>query len=107
MIANGHTLDDIKNTYTTQQVWKFYEMCKKKEYNHYQTIANIMYMSVQCGSLADSKKASDEQKRHWKKFITNFDWDQLMRKSSRKQDPLAAFRSIGMAPGGIIQSRKG
>jgi hypothetical protein len=96
LIANGHDLDDIKYKYSTEQVYKFYEMCQKKEYDYYKTMAISMYNAIACGSIPDNQKTSQEQKKAWRKFIDHFDWDKLMRKAKAKPDPKKAFQGLPM-----------
>lgn len=92
LISNGHNINDVKNNYTTEQVYTFYERCLKDDMRRQQLDAIILYNSLLCTSQTD-KKGVVEQKKHWKKFIDSFDWDKAT--AEKKVDPLKAFGSLG------------
>ena len=96
LIAYGHNIDDVKNKYTVAQVYRFYEMCRKKDYDNYKMAAIIMYNAISCGSLPDSSKTRKEQNKVWRKFIDNLDWDVMMKKATAKPDPVRAFRGMSV-----------
>jgi len=77
-------------------VYKFYEMCKKKEYDYYKMMAIVHYNAIACGSIPDSQKAANAQKKHWREFIDKLDWDKMVRKAKAKPDPIKAFQGLGM-----------
>ena len=96
LIENGHRIEDIKYNYTVDQVYKFYEMCKKAEYDYYKMMAIVKYNAIACGSIPDSQKAASAQKKHWKSFIDKLDWDKLVSRAKAKPDPVKAFRGMSM-----------
>ena len=89
-----------------EQVYRFFEVCKKREIDASKQMAITMYNAIVCGSPSDNRKAAEEQKRHWRKFMKSLDWNHLMRiaESRANPDPLSAFRALGLTPEGIIKT---
>lgn len=92
LISNGHYIDDIKNKYTVDQVYMFYERCIKKEMQRQQMDAIIHYNCLLCTAQTDKKGAKD-QKKHWKKFLDSLEWDKVTKEKT--VDPLKAFGALG------------
>lgn len=95
LISNGHNVDDLVYKYTTLQVYKYYEMCKKKEMDDMKKDAIVLYNSLLCTAQTD-KKGINKQKAAWKDFMDKLDWDKMVKTSTKKPNPYRAFSALGM-----------
>ena len=76
-------------------------MCKKREYDFYKMLAITNYNSISCGTPAETKKAAQEKKQHWDKFLKNIDWNYLTALSEAragKATPMKMFTRLGFKP---------
>lgn len=94
MIANGHNIDDIKDKYTVDQVYRFYELCRKSEVEDNRRLAIAFYNSLVCTAQTD-KKGQGEQKRFWRKYLDSLDWNKIMKNASKKPEPFKVFQALG------------
>jgi cyclophilin family peptidyl-prolyl cis-trans isomerase len=87
--------------YSVEQVYKFYEICKKREYDNYKMLAIINYNAIACGTPADSSKGAREKSKHWGKFIEKLDWDKLVAMAEameKPKNPIKMFTKLGFKP---------
>jgi hypothetical protein len=107
LVTYGHSLEAIKNEYSVNQVYLFYEKCKKREIEAQRDIAITVFNAALCTSPSYSTKSAHDKQRQWNKFMDSLDWDKIAEKGKKKTigDMKKLFAGLGInIP--IIESNK-
>jgi len=96
----GTSLYDLKHNYTTDQIFLFYEKCRKNRLEDYRMEALVLTQSMVYTSPSNDKGSVRKKQRMWDKFIKSLDYEHLIAKSQKKiQNPekmLNVFKRIGV-----------
>lgn len=109
MITNGHDLDDLKYRYTIEQVYLFFEKCKKINLDNTRvdalTIANaINYASPR---FSDNNKDFNSRKKSWSDFMDSLDWGKLEQRGRKTiKDFSNMFKNAGIPIKGKDKTKK-
>lgn len=95
LISHGHKLEDLKYNYSVDQVYLFYENCRKKELEDYRMQAIIEAQAGVYTSPCYSRTDVQKRQRTWDKFISALDWGKLL-DNVEKKDPERMFNSSGV-----------
>ena len=82
-MSNGHHIDDIKYRYTIDQVYRFYEECRKSDLDEQRDLAITVANCLIFASPSSSKGDISKKKRAWDKFMDGLDWDKLTSKDKK------------------------
>lgn len=100
MISAGHNPYDIKQTYSVDQVYLYYEKCKKSEMENRFFSALIAGQAAVYGSPAYDQSGANKKSQHWKKFIDSFDWEKVLEKRKKTKEasrnPIGMFQAAGI-----------
>lgn len=91
-------MDDLKYKYTMDQVYLFYEKCKKVEMDSQKMDAIISANSMILATPSYDKSDGRKKHRAWEKFIDGLTWETLEKKSKgvTMGDFLGMFRQAGI-----------
>lgn len=73
MVSNNHNIYDVRNEYTIDQVYLYYEKCIKAELQDYKQQAIITANAMVYASPASDKNSLSKKQRAWESFINSFD----------------------------------
>jgi hypothetical protein len=96
----GTSLQDLKHNYTIDQIYLFFEKCKKEELASQKMDAIILANALVYTSPSMSTTDSSKKRRAWNKFMDSLTWNKI-RVSDKKPDPDALkmlFSSLGVKP---------
>jgi len=96
LVSNGHPLDDVKNRYTIDQVYLFFEKCKKMMLEQDRMNAIVTARSMMYSSPYVDKK---DRERSWKEFMDSLNWDNLHKAAKEKKKGTAIltnFKALGI-----------
>jgi len=84
LIAYGHSIDDIKWKYTIDQVYFFFEKCKKMELDSLRENAMVTANSMLLSTPVYDKRDVSKRRMAWEKFIQTLTWGSLEKKAHKK-----------------------
>jgi hypothetical protein len=96
-VEYGHDLYKIKNDYTIDQVYLFYDKCRKLYYDEKKLDAYIALQSAVYAAPAYSKSDVSKKKRNWENFIKTLDYGSIVGKSNKTVGNLKSlFSKLGV-----------
>lgn len=98
LIRHGHNIDDIKWKYTIDQVYFFFEGCKKLEMEDMKNMAFVVSNSMILSSPVYSQSDLSKRRQAWQKFIRSLTWSDLEKKAEKKtiNDYVGMFGAVGV-----------
>ena len=107
MIKNGHNFFDLKDKYTVEQVYLFYEECLKEDLETKKFNAISTANAVSYATPAQDRKGAADKKRHWTQFIDSLDWEKLKSKGRKTAGQLRShFMNISRLSRGELKVKK-
>ncbi len=85
LVEVGHDIHRIRDEYTIDQVYLFYEKTKKLEMERNRMNAIIFAKAVYCMSSSDNQQAANAKNRDWKQFMDALDFDKLTKPKDLKK----------------------
>lgn len=101
LISNGHSLYDLKYTYTIAQIYMFYEKIKKIELDTERMTALTMTNCLVYATPANDVSESRIKNRNFQQFMDSLNWNSFAEKAERKTQPRAAADTLKRLLGGV------
>ncbi len=95
LVDAGHNIHRIRDEYTVDQVYLFYEKAKKLEMERNRMNAIIFAKAVYCMSPSETQQSANAKSRDWKQFMNALDFEKLTKpKDLRKSFAIAGIPMI-------------
>jgi len=104
LITYGHSIDNIKWKYTMEQVYFFFERCKRMELNNLREKAMVTANAMLLSSPVYSKKDATQRRMAWDRFINSLTWGALEKKANKKT--IGDFRNMFSRIGLKVRKKK-
>ena len=102
----GQSIRDLRDTYTIDQIYLMYEICKKDEMYSRKSDAIIMANAMVYASPSYDKSAARNKQRAWEKFIRSLDWERVSKGYDKKESYKSMKKSL-LGLGGLLMVKKG
>lgn len=86
----------MRDNFTIDQIYLFYEKCRKDELDKQRTNAIILAQSFIFATPAYDKSDARKKSQNWKKFLESLDWDKLVNKTGKSLKGMSVGNLKGM-----------
>lgn len=105
LISHGHDFNKLKYEYTIDQVYLFYEKCKKRELDQQKLDAITLVNSVSYANPSHDQASARRKQQDWKRFINSLEWEDKPEKRQTVGDVKKMFSGLGI-PIPMIKNKK-
>jgi len=101
LVKNGHNIEDVRNNYTMDQVYLFFEKCKKMDLDRDKMNAIVFANCLLGTSTSNDVSEARKKSTAFSEFMETLSWGSFVEKVEEKEKPKTAEMTMKHLFGGV------